>query len=80
MHTPQMSQRGIQKNFFSAPKLLLCGLRVFTDMNIYLQKEAGVSKHSLKKIIHLLPIVVSYLLKNDKYEIEHNINSTYGDI
>ena len=45
MYTPQKSQRGIQ-NFFSALKLLLCGLVVLTDMSAYLQKEAGVSKHS----------------------------------
>ena len=79
MHTPQTFQRGIQKNF-SALKLLLCGLVVFIDMNTYFQKEAGVSEHSWKKIIQLLWTVVSYLLKKVKYEIEHNINSTYRDI
>ena len=66
--------------FFSALKLLLCGLVALTDMNTYLQNEEGVSKHPWKKIIQLLWIVVSYLLKNVKYEIEHNINNTYGDI
>ena len=79
MYTPQKSQRGIQ-NFFSALKLLLCGLVVLTDMSAYLQKEAGVSKHSWKKIIQLLWTVLSYLLENVKYEIKHNINSTCGDI
>ena len=44
MHRPQKSQRGIQF-FFSALKLLLCGLVAFTDMNTYLQNEEGVSKH-----------------------------------
>ena len=53
---------------------------VFIDMTTYLRKEVGVSKHSWKKIIQLLWTVVSYLLKNVKYEIEHNISSTYGDI
>ena len=68
------------KFFFSALKLLLCGLVVLTDMSAYLQKEAGVSKHSWKKIIQLLWTVLSYLLENVKYEIKHNINSTCGDI
>ena len=49
-------------------------------MNTYLQKEAGVSKRSWKKIIPLLWRGFSYLLKNVKYEIERNINSTYGEI
>ena len=49
-------------NFFFNFKLLLYGLVVLTDMNTYLQKEAGVLKHSWKKIIELLWTVVSYLL------------------
>ena len=79
MHTPQTSEWGIQK-IFSALKLFLCGLVVFIDMNTCLQKEAGLSKHSWKKIIQFLWTVVSYLLKNVKYEVEHNINNTNGDI
>ena len=64
-------------------KLPLCGLVVFIDMNttcIYLQKEAEVSKHYWKNIIQLLWTVVTYLLKNVKHGIEHDIDSTYGDI
>ena len=38
MHTPQKCQRGIQF-FFSALKLLLCGLVVLTDMSTYLQRR-----------------------------------------
>ena len=63
-------------------KLPLCGL-VFTDMSttcIYLQKEAGVSKNYCKKIMQLLWTVVTYLLKNVKHGIEHDTDSTYGDI
>ena len=72
-------------NYTSQPfKLLLCGLVVFIDMNttcIYLQKEAGVSKHYLKKIMQLLWTVVTYLYtKNVKHGIEHDIDSAYGDI
>ena len=47
---------------------------------IFLQKEAGVSKNSWKKIIQLLWTVVTYLLKNSKHGIKHDIDSTYGDI
>ena len=54
-------------NYTSQPfKLPLCGLVVFIDMNTtctYLQKEAGVSKHYLKKIMQLLWTVVTYLQK-----------------
>ena len=71
-------------NYLSALiKLPLCGLVIFIDINttcIYLQKEAGVSKHSLKKIMQLLWTVVTYLLKNVKHGIEHDIDSAYGDI
>ena len=42
------------------------------NTGIYLQKEAGVSKHSLKKIMQLLWTV----LQNVKHEIEHDIDST----
>ena len=44
------------------------------------QKEAGVSKHYLKKIMQLLWTVVIYLLKNVKHGIEHDIDSACGDI
>ena len=44
------------------------------------QKEAGLSKHFLKKIMQLLWTVVTYLLKNVKHGIEHDIDSAYGDI
>ena len=48
---------------------------------IYLQKEAEVSKHYLKKIIQLVWTVVTYLLKKFKHGIEHDIvDSAYGDI
>ena len=63
-------------------KLPLCRLVVFIDMNtkcIYLQKEVEVSKHR-KKVMQLLWTVVTYLLKNVKHGIEHDIDSTYGDI
>ena len=49
MHKPKVSMRHTPD--LLAPKLPLCGLVVFT--RIYLQKEAGVSKHSRKKIIQL---------------------------
>ena len=71
-------QQGIQPF-----KLPLCGLLVFIDMSttcIYLRKEAGVSKYYLKKIMLLLWTVVTYLLKNVKHGIEHDIDSAYGDI
>ena len=45
-----------------------------------LQKQAGVLKHSWKKIMQLLWTVVTYLLKNVEQGIEHDIDSTYGDI
>ena len=65
-------------------KLSLCGLVVFIDMNttcIYLQKVAEVAKHYRKKIMQLLwTVVTTYLLKNVKHEIEHDIDSTHGDI
>ena len=74
----QKSQQGIQRF-----KLPLCGLVIFTDMNTYMyiliQKEAGVSKH-LKKIMQLLWTAVTYLLKNVKHGIEHDIDSAYRDI
>ena len=63
-------------------ELRLCGL-VFIDMNttrIYLQKEAGVSKHYRKKIMQLFWTVATNLLKNVKHGIEHDTDSTYGDI
>ena len=43
---------------------------------IYLQKEAGVSKHYGNKIMQLLWTVVLLLIyqKNVKREIEHNID------
>ena len=44
------------------------------------QKEARLSKHFLKKIMQLLWTVVTYLLKNVKHGIEHDIDSAYGDI
>ena len=34
----------------------------------------------LEKNVQLLWTVVTYLLKNVKHEIEHDIYSTYGDI
>ena len=46
----------------------------------YLQNEAGVSKHSWKKIMQLLWTVVTYLIKNVKHRIEQDIDSTYEDI
>ena len=49
-------------------------------MYILTQKEAGVSKHCLKKIMRLLWTVVTYLLTNVKHGIEHDIDSAYGDI
>ena len=50
-----------------------CGLVVFIDEHGYiLQKEAGVSKHSWKKIMELLCAV----LKNVKHGFEHDIDST----
>ena len=48
--------------------------------HVYIQKESGVSKHSWKKTMQLLWTVVTYLLKNVKQGIEHDIDSTYGDI
>ena len=48
---------------------------------MYIQKEAGVSKHYLKKIMQLLWTVITYLFtKNVKHGIEHDIDSAYGDI
>ena len=52
----------------------------YEHVAIYLQKQAGVSKHSWKKITQLLWTVVTYLLKNVKHGIEHDIDSTYGNI
>ena len=40
---------------------------------IYLQKEAANSKHSWKKIMQLLLTIFTYLLKNVKHGIEHDI-------
>ena len=81
----QKSQQGIQpcKLPLSPLNCLLCGVVVFIDMNatcIYLQKEAEVSKHYLKKIMQLLWTAVTYFLKNVKHGIEHMIDSAYGDI
>ena len=58
--------------FFQPLKLRSCVLVVFIDMNMY----EGISKHSWEKIVQLLWIVVTYLLKNVKYGIEHDI--AYG--
>ena len=58
--------------FFQPLKLRSCVLVVFIDMNMY----EGISKHSWEKIVQLLWIVVTYLLKNVKYGTEHDI--AYG--
>ena len=58
--------------FFQPLKLRSCVLVIFIDMNMY----EGISKHSWEKIVQLLWIVVTYLLKNVKYGIEHDI--AYG--
>ena len=42
------------------------------DMNMY----KGISKHSWKKFVSLLWTVLTYLLKNVEYGIEHDI--AYG--
>ena len=47
---------------------------------IYLQKEAGISKHYGKQTMQPLWTVVTYLLKDVKHGIEHDIDSAYGDI
>ena len=50
----------------STLKLPLCGLVAFTDMNTYVltyAQNAGISKHSRKKIMQLLWIVVISLLR-----------------
>ena len=83
VHACTKSLNKAYKKFSQLFKLPLCGLVVFIDMNtacIYLQKDVGVSKHYGNKITQLLWIVGTYLLKNVKHGIEHDIHSTYGDI
>ena len=48
---------------------------------MYILTEGGRSFKTLKKNYAVaLASVVSYLLKNVKHGIEHDIDSTYGDI
>ena len=78
-HEMQVSPRGTCKD--QALKLPSCGLVVFIDMNMYILTEGDRSfKTFMKENVQLLWTVVTYLLKNAKQGIEHNIDSTYGDI
>ena len=63
------SQQGTQKNcapeflILSALKLTSYGLVVFVNMKIYILTEAKISKHSWHKIMKLVWIVATYLIK-----------------
>ena len=69
-------------NDISALKLPLCGLVVFIDMNTacILTEGGRSSKTLLKENYAIVWTVVTYLLKNVKHGIEHDIDSTYGEI
>ena len=74
--TPKVSK--IQK-LLSALKLILCGLVVFSDMKTY--TEVGMSFKTFLKENYAIALDSCYLFtKNVKHEIEHDIDSTFGDI
>ena len=77
----QISQQGIQK-ILSALKLIICGLVVFIDINKYILTEGGRSFKTFLKDNYAIALdsCVMYLLKNVKHEIEHDIDSIYGDV
>ena len=59
----------------------MCGLVIFIDVTWtrnYLLKEAGVLKHSWTN--YAIALDNCYLFTKNYYGIEHDIDSTYGDI
>ena len=58
--------------------LILCGLVVFIDMNTYTEVDRNF-KTFWKENYAIALKVVTYLLNNVKHEIEHDIDSTYGE-
>ena len=74
VHASTKSLNEAQTKFFQPLNYTFCGPVIFIDMRMYILQEAGVSKHSWKKIMQLLTTVVTDLLKNVKQGIEHDID------
>ena len=81
VHAYTKSPKETYKKIISALKLPLGGIVVFIDMNMHIFTELGRSFKTFLKYNYLIVLYSCYwFTENVKHGIEHDIDSTYGDI